>query len=84
VGITADNPDQPIELKAFHCKIINDTENLAKEKRSNRPLSDMGGGNLAAIQQNYWRIKQEAQDIATEVMEAMLNDPAREHLVAKK
>lgn len=31
VGITADNPDQIIDLKAFHCRIINDLEAIKKK-----------------------------------------------------
>ena len=34
VGMVADNPDQVITLKAFHCKIINDHDALKKEADS--------------------------------------------------
>jgi hypothetical protein len=84
VGITADNPDQPIELKAFHSKIINDPEKLAKEKQSYKSLPDSGIVDQKVIQQNYQGIKQDVQDIANVIMERMLNDPDREHLVVKK
>lgn len=84
VGITSDNPDQPIELKAFHCKIINDAQRLANEKRSFKPLPDSGIADENVIKLNYYRIKQDVQDIANEVMDRILNDPTMEHLVIKK
>lgn len=84
VGITADNPDQPIELKAFHCKIINDPEKLALEKAAFKSLPDSGMVNRDAIEKNYRQIKQDVQDITETVLEKLLNDPAREHLVVRK
>jgi hypothetical protein len=37
-GMTADNTDQPIELKAFCCKIINDHEALRREEEGYKDL----------------------------------------------
>jgi len=83
VGITADNPDQIIELKAFHSRIINDVGALNKERESYKqlPVKRKVEG---VIQKNYQQIKQDAQDIAETVMEDLLNDPAKEHLIIKK
>jgi hypothetical protein len=85
VGITADNPDQPMELKAFHCKIQNNHEALRKEKEKFHPLP---GPEIpidaAAIQANYLQIKEDIRQIADVVIEELLNDPAREYLVVKK
>jgi hypothetical protein len=85
VGITADNPDQPIELKAHHSRIVNDIPALAAEKASFKPLPESEKANdPKEIQRNFFQIKQEVQDIAEVVMERMLNDPAKEHLIVKK
>lgn len=85
VGIVADNPDQPIELKAFHCKVINDHEALRKEKQAFRPLPfSEKAVDQNEILFNYMQIKEDVQEIAEVVMEQLLNDPAKEHLVVRK
>ncbi|WP_207515995.1 YWFCY domain-containing protein [Longitalea luteola] len=85
VGITADNPDQPIELKAHHCRIVNDVQALASEKAAFKPLPESKEANdPKEIQRVFFEIKQHVQDIAEVVMERMLNDPAKEHLIIKK
>jgi len=84
VGITADNPDQIIELKAFHCRIVNDGEALKKERQSYKPLPVVRKVNEAVVKQNYQQIKQDVQDIAETIMEGLLTDPAKEHLIVKK
>jgi hypothetical protein len=85
VGIVADNPDQPIELKAIHCKVINDHEALRKEKLSFKqiPVSERAK-DQNEILFNYMQIKEDVQEIAEIIMEQLLNDPAKEHLVIKK
>jgi hypothetical protein len=30
MGMVADNPNQKIELKTFHCQVLNDLEELKK------------------------------------------------------
>lgn len=84
VGIMADNPDQPIELKGFHCRVINDPEERSLERKSSRslPLPETIDRNLIGLV--YHQIKDEVKDIEARVFEKLLNDPAREHLVVKK
>jgi type IV secretory pathway TraG/TraD family ATPase VirD4 len=85
VGITADNPDQPIELKNHHCRIINDTAALSAEKASFKPLPESQKANdPLEIKRVFFLIKQQVQDIAEVIMERMLNDPAKEHLIIRK
>ena len=84
VGITADNPDQIIELKAFHCRIQNDIAALKKERASYKPLPRKRKVDNKVIQDNYKRIKDEAKLIADLVLEELLNDPLKEHLIVKK
>jgi hypothetical protein len=85
VGITADNPDQPIELKPFHSRIINDVQKLAKEKASFLPLPENpDANNYQEIQRVFFQIKQQVQDMADAVIERMLNDPTKEHLIIRK
>lgn len=85
VGITADNPDQPIDLKAYHSKIQNNPETLKEEKKSFRPLP--GPENPitdTTIQNRFMQIKEDVRQMADLVMEELLNDPAREHMVITK
>jgi hypothetical protein len=84
VGISADNPDQVIELKAFHCRIINDIEVLKKERQTYNQLPVVRNVDEALIQQNYQQIKLDVQNIAETVIDDLMNDPLREHFVVKK
>jgi hypothetical protein len=85
VGIVADNPDQPIKLKAFHARIINDFEKVNKEKAAYLPIpAKQLPDKKVVIQQRYLKIKQEALAIYDDVMEELINDPAREYLIIKK
>lgn len=84
VGIVADNPDQPIELKAFHARIINDHSAIKKEKENFIPLPKVRNIDQNNIYNNYLLIKQDAQDIIDAVMEQVLNDPERAGMVVRK
>ena len=84
VGMVADNPDQVIALKSFHCKIINNHEALKTENDSYQPIPEFQKVDSAIIQRNYQQIKQEVQDIIESEMEKILNDPAKEGVVIKK
>jgi hypothetical protein len=84
VGITADNPDQPMELKAFHCKVLNDSRTLTHECRLTAPIPKEANVDQAVIQGRYKQIKQDVEEIAEFVLESLLNDPMKEHLVVKK
>lgn len=84
VGIIADNPDQPIELKAFHSRIIIDHSALKKEKENLVPIPIINEIDPKDINNIYLLIKREALDIIEEVMENVLNDPAMQHALVKK
>src|SRR5204863_5160341 len=84
VGMIADNPDEIIELKAFHAMIVNDHEVLKKEKDNYIPMPAIRKVDQKEINANYRIIKQDIQHIVESVMGDILNDPARAHLVVKK
>ena len=84
VGMVADDPDCKIELKAFHCEIINDHEALKQEQRNYKEIPEIRKLNNVIVQQNYLQIKQDVQDIVNSEMERVLNDPALAHMVIKK
>jgi len=84
VGMVADDPDNKIQLKTFHCEIINDHDGLKKEQASFKPIPVIKNLNNALVQQNYLQVKQDVEDIIQAEMERLMNDPELEHLVIKK
>jgi type IV secretory pathway TraG/TraD family ATPase VirD4 len=84
VGMVADNPDCKIDLKAFHCEIINDHDALKKQTDSYQEIPLVRKLDNAIVQRNYLEIKQDVQRIIQSEIERLLNDPALIHLVLKK
>ena len=84
VGMVADDPDNKIELKAFHCEILNDHDALKIEQESYKDIEVIRKLDNGMVQRNYLQIKQDIQDIIQSEMERMLNDPGLSHLVVKK
>lgn len=84
VGMVADDPDNKIELKAFHCEIINDHQVLKREQDDYKDIEVIRNLDEGMVQRNYLQIKQEVQDIIQSEMERLLNDPGLKHLVVKK
>ena len=84
VGMVADNPDQKIELKAFHCQVLNDHEALKKEQADYKEIPVFKKLDNAMIQHNYFRIKQDIQDIVESQLELLLNDPSMKQLINKR
>jgi hypothetical protein len=84
VGMVADDPDCKIELKAFHCSIINDHEALKQEQNNYKEIPVIRKLDNAMVQRNYLQIKQDVQDIIQSEMERVLSDPGLSHLVIKK
>lgn len=84
VGMTADNPDCRIELKTFHCEIINDHEKIKKETDNYREIPIIRTIDNVIIQKNYLQIKIEIQEIIHSEMERIIKNPALSSLVLKK
>lgn len=84
VGTVADDPDNKISLKAFHCEIQNDHEALNKEINSYKEIPLIRRVDNAIVQRNFSQIKSDVQNILLSEMERLLNDPARAHLVIRK
>lgn len=84
VGIVADNPDQPIENKAFHSFIQNDIKGITREKESYKAVAKNKEVTPTTIDNTFKRVKQEVQDIVNETLERILNDPSMEHQLIKR
>ena len=89
VGAVSDNFDERIEQKIFHAEIVVDNEKVKRETASYKKLPRIidfrdGDGNdrmQEEIQANYNRVKQEVQQIVTDEMERIKNDPDLQHLI---
>ncbi|TDE10734.1 conjugal transfer protein MobC [Dyadobacter psychrotolerans] len=84
VGITADNPNQRMELKSFHCRILNDHKAIKKQQNAYKPLPIIRKVDDSVIYSNYLRIKEDIKDMVNLEIEKLLSDPMRHHLVIKK
>ncbi|MEJ7737034.1 MAG: conjugal transfer protein MobC [Chitinophagaceae bacterium] len=84
VGMVADDPDNKIDLKTFHCEILNDHEALRQEQHSYKEIPVIRTLDNAMIQRNYLQIKQDVEDIIQSEMERVLSDPGLRHLVIRK
>ncbi|MEO6550740.1 MAG: TraM recognition domain-containing protein [Ferruginibacter sp.] len=84
VGMVADNPEEIIELKTFHAMVVNDHDVLRKEKENFLPLPAVRKIGQKEIYATYQIIKQDVQDIVESVMEVILNDPGKQHLVVAR
>ncbi len=73
-----------IELKAFHCQVLNDHEALKNEQHKYKEIPVVRKLDNAIVQRNYLQIKQDVQDIINAEMERVLGDPGLEHLIIKK
>lgn len=84
VGMVADDPDSKIDLKSFHCSILNDHESLKKEQDNYKEIPVIRKLDNAMVQRNYLQIKQDVQDIVRSEMERVMNNPGLEHLMIQK
>lgn len=84
VGMVADDPNCKIELKTFHCEIVNDHEQLKKEEENYKDIAIIRKIDTTIVQRNYLQIKQDIQEIMQSEIERLLNDPSLAYLVLKK
>ncbi|WP_413670087.1 conjugal transfer protein MobC [Mucilaginibacter sp. Mucisp86] len=84
VGAVADDPDQKIELKTFHCEIINDHDALRKETAEYQAIPKIRNCPQVEIDANYLQIKKEVAAIVATEMERIYDSPSLAHLLVKK
>lgn len=91
VGAVADNFDERIEQKIFHCEIVVDNERVSAETKAYRKIPvitnfvDENGVDRMKemIKENYDRIKAEAKQIVADELERIRNDENLRHLLPK-
>jgi type IV secretory pathway TraG/TraD family ATPase VirD4 len=84
VGMVADDPNCKIELKTFHCEIVNDHDALKREEANYKEIAVIRKIDTAMVQRNYLQIKQDIQEIMQSEIERLLHDPSLAYLVLKK
>jgi len=89
VGAIADNFDERIEQKMFHCEIVVDNAKVAAETKAYKSIpvitnsTDNNGVDTMKeqIQLNYNRIKEEARQIVADELERIKSDPELAYLL---
>ncbi|MDO6431543.1 YWFCY domain-containing protein [Flavitalea sp. BT771] len=76
VGITADSPDQPMPLKAFHCQIT--LEQPTQEKEKPTPSRTV---RKEVQEQTFRQIQNEVKRIVEKRLDHMRNTPALSNLI---
>ena len=84
VGMVTDNPDERIELKTFHCQIINDHQALKQEESVYKEIQTIRRLDSGMVQQKYLQIKQDIQDIIRFEMDRLSSNPAMKHRMIRK
>lgn len=80
----ADNPDQPVDLKTFHCTLVNEHNAPGRQQASQKPLPVVRKVNPDIIEANYRQIKEDVETIIFSEMERMLSDPELAHLIISR
>ena len=89
VGAVADNFDERIEQKIFHCEIVVDNAKVAAETKAYQKIPEFtnfineDGENMMQqeIERNYYRIKEETQQIVNLELAKLKDDPKFKDLI---
>ena len=92
VGAVADNFNERIEQKIFHCEIVVDAEKVKREEQAYQPIpvitdfTDADGNDRMKemIQENYNRIRAEVRQIVADELQRIQSDPELQHLLQNK
>jgi len=76
VGITADNPNQKIQLKGFHCQVRIDQKAIQREEASYQPLPDIRPVTKDLEEYNFRQIKEEVLQMVEARLTYMQQTPA--------
>jgi len=65
-GMVADDPDNQVELKSFHCRVINDHAALKLEEDGYRPMPVIKEVNEDVVDAAYEKIKRQVADLVAD------------------
>jgi type IV secretory pathway TraG/TraD family ATPase VirD4 len=81
VGLVADNPDQRIKYKAFHCRLDLDFAAINAQEKNYKALPKVRNITDQEIQDHFIIIKNEVFDIIQSEMDRIKSDPNLAHLL---
>jgi hypothetical protein len=81
VGMVADRPDQPIELKTFCCRIVNDPQALSEEEAAYKELPVIREVTQQMLLDNFQRVRSEIAALIDAEMQRIKNTPELRHLL---
>ena len=84
VGAVADDPQQKIKLKAFHCEILNDHEAIKTEEATYEELPVIRNIDQRTVMYNYHQIKKDIKNIIEQEMNKINSDPDLKQSLEKK
>jgi len=76
VGLVADDPDSPIELKTFHCRIVRDNGRKKTEQGILNNLPVVRQVNEQVLMGNFRQISRDIQDLVSSEIERISSDPS--------
>ena len=74
VGIVADNPQEKISLKMFHCEIQNDHDAIAREEQAYKAIPIIKKVHEEEIRENYENIKRQVSALLSNEMHRIENE----------
>ena len=84
VGMVADNPDMKIQLKAFHCEIVNDVKAIQKEENGFVDIPVIREITPEDIEDTFLTIKEDIIDLVDGMISQMQADPEMAQLIVNK
>jgi len=80
IGVVADDPDVPLELKGFHAVVSREGENEGVR----RSLPVVGVVTEDVVRENFYRVVREVEEIVQKEVKRILGDPALKKYVVKR
>jgi hypothetical protein len=84
VGMVADTPDQPIDLKGFHAKIQVDKGVISREEAGYAAIPEIRQVSAAELEDNFFQIQKDVQQIVESIWIKMSESPEESSLLVKK
>jgi hypothetical protein len=80
-GMVADTPEQPVELKAFCCRVINDPEALGRVEAVFEELPVVREVTDEMLMETFMQVRREIEGLVEKEMERMGRTPELRHSV---
>ena len=81
VGMVADTPEQPIELKTFCCRIVNDPDALTEEQKSYQELPIIRDVTQDMLMDNFHQIRNDIAQLIDSEITRISNNPLLRYLL---